>query len=182
MNYLSTRGAGAGERHTFSDILLGGLAKDGGLYLPADYPRVTADELTRWRTLAYADLAFEILSKFSDDIPAEDLRALTRKTYTAATYCNVRDDESAAQITPLKTLGVENGAPLSLLELSNGPTLAFKDMAMQLIGNLFEYALAKTAKRSTFSARPRATPAAPRNTRCAARRASACSCCRRTRR
>ncbi len=55
----------------------------------------------------------------------------------------MRDDESAAQITPLKTLGVENGAPLSLLELSNGPTLAFKDMAMQLIGNLFEYALAK---------------------------------------
>jgi threonine synthase len=143
MNYISTRGAGAGERHTFSDILLGGLAKDGGLYLPAHYPRVTADELARWRTLSYADLAFEILSKFSDDIPADDLRALTRKTYTAETYCNVRDPESAAQITPLKTLGVENGATLSLLELSNGPTLAFKDMAMQLIGNLFEYALAK---------------------------------------
>src|SRR3954465_2878928 len=143
MNYLSTRGAGAGERHTFSEILLGGLAKDGGLYLPADYPRVSADELTRWRTLPYADLAFEILSKFSDDIPAEDLRALTRKTYTAATYSNVRDDKSAAQITPLKTLGVENGAPLSLRGLSNGPTLPFKDMAMQLIGNLFEYALAK---------------------------------------
>jgi threonine synthase len=143
MNYLSTRGAGAGERHTFSDILLGGLAKDGGLYLPAQYPQVSADELARWRTLPYADLAFEILSKFSDDIPAEDLREITRRTYTAQTYCNVRDDESAEQITPLKTLGVENGAPLSLLELSNGPTLAFKDMAMQLIGNLFEYALAK---------------------------------------
>jgi threonine synthase len=143
MNYISTRGAGAGERHTFSDILLGGLAKDGGLYLPAQYPRVTADELARWRGLSYADLAFEILSKFSDDIPAEDLRTLTRRTYTAETYCNVRDGESAAQITPLKTLGVENGAPLSLLELSNGPTLAFKDMAMQLIGNLFEYALAR---------------------------------------
>ncbi len=147
MNYISTRGAGAGERHTFSDILLGGLAKDGGLYLPAEYPRVTADELTRWRTLPYADLAFEILSKFSDDIPAEDLRALTRRTYTAETYCNVRDHESAAQITPLKTLGVENGAPLSLLELSNGPTLAFKDMAMQLLGNLFEYALARARRR-----------------------------------
>jgi threonine synthase len=58
----------------------------------------------------------------------------------------VRDDEGAAQITPLKTLGVENGAPLSLLELSNGPTLAFKDMAMQLIGNLFEYALEKNGE------------------------------------
>jgi threonine synthase len=146
MNYISTRGAGIGERHTFSDILLGGLAKDGGLYLPADYPRVSADELARWRTLSYADLAFEVLSKFSDDIPAEDLRALTRRTYTADVYCNVRNSESAAQITPLKPLGVESGAQLSLLELSNGPTLAFKDMAMQLLGNLFEYALGKTGQ------------------------------------
>ncbi|KNH07788.1 Threonine synthase [Candidatus Burkholderia brachyanthoides] len=143
MNYISTRGAGSNERHTFSDILLGGLAKDSGLYLPAQYPRVSADELTRWRTFSYADLAFEVLSKFSDDIPAEDLRSLTRKTYTAQVYSNVRYEESASQITPLKTLGVENGAPLSLLELSNGPTLAFKDMAMQLLGNLFEYTLAK---------------------------------------
>src|SRR5690349_8566229 len=143
MNYISTRGAGIGERHTFSDILLGGLAKDGGLYLPNEYPKVTADELARWRVLPYADLAFEILRKFSDDIPAEDLRDITRRTYTAQVYCNVRDEENAAQITPLKTLGVEDGAPLSLLELSNGPTLAFKDMAMQLLGNLFEYTLAK---------------------------------------
>ena len=143
MNYISTRGAGIGERHTFSDILLGGLAKDGGLYLPAEYPRVTANELTAWRTLSYADLAYEILRKFSDDIPAEDLRSLTRSTYTASVYSNVRDHESAVQITPLKTLGDEGGATVSLLELSNGPTLAFKDMAMQLLGNLFEYTLAK---------------------------------------
>ncbi|HMC44266.1 MAG TPA: threonine synthase [Caballeronia sp.] len=143
MNYISTRGAGFGERHTFSDILLGGLAKDGGLYLPAEYPRVTAQELTVWRTLSYADLAYEILRKFSDDIPDEDLRALTRRTYTASTYSNVRHHESASQITPLKTLGEEGGTTVSLLELSNGPTLAFKDMAMQLLGNLFEYTLAK---------------------------------------
>src|SRR5471032_1627000 len=143
MNYISTRGAGFGERHTFSDILLGGLAKDGGLYLPAEYPPVTADELTAWRTLSYADLAYEILRKFSDDISDEDLRSLTRRTYTAGTYSNVRDHESASQITPLKTLGEEGGTTVSLLELSNGPTLAFKDMAMQLLGNLFEYTLAK---------------------------------------
>ncbi|CAH2775948.1 MAG: Threonine synthase (EC [Candidatus Burkholderia crenata] len=143
MNYISTRGAGVGERHTFFDILLGGLAKDGGLYLPAEYPRVTADELTAWRTLSYADLAYEILRKFSDDIPAEDLLSLTRRTYTASVYSNVRDHESAVQITPLKTLGEEGGTTLSLLELSNGPTLAFKDMAMQLLGNLFEYTLVK---------------------------------------
>ncbi|CAN7457339.1 threonine synthase [Caballeronia sp. LjRoot29] len=143
MNYISTRGAGFGERHTFSDILLGGLAKDGGLYLPAEYPRVTAQELTAWRTLSYADLAYEILRKFSDDISDDDLRSLTRRTYTASTYSNVRDHESASQITPLKTLGEEGGTTVSLLELSNGPTLAFKDMAMQLLGNLFEYTLAK---------------------------------------
>ena len=143
MNYISTRGAGIGERHTFSDILLGGLAKDGGLYLPAEYPRVTAQELTAWRSLSYADLAYEILRKFSDDISDEDLRALTRRTYTANTYSNVRHHESASQITPLKTLGEEGGTTVSLLELSNGPTLAFKDMAMQLLGNLFEYTLAK---------------------------------------
>ncbi|HTI16190.1 MAG TPA: threonine synthase [Trinickia sp.] len=143
MNYISTRGAGIGERHTFSDILLGGLAKDGGLYLPAEYPRVSADELERWRSLSYADLAFEILSKFSDDIPADDLRALVHRTYRADVYCNVRAGENAHAIAPLKQLGVEAGAPLSLLALSNGPTLAFKDMAMQLLGNLFEYALAK---------------------------------------
>jgi threonine synthase len=143
MNYISTRGAGIGERHTFSDILLTGLAKDGGLYLPNEYPRVTAEELARWRTLPYADLAFEVLGKFCDDIPAADLHALTRRTYRADVYCNVRAGEDANAITPLQRLGVENGAPLSLLALSNGPTLAFKDMAMQLLGNLFEYALAK---------------------------------------
>jgi threonine synthase len=143
MNYISTRGAGIGERHTFSDILLTGLAKDGGLYLPAEYPRVSADELARWRSLSYADLAFEVLSKFCDDIPAADLQALTRRTYRADVYCNVRAGEDANAITPLTPLGVENGAQLSLLALSNGPTLAFKDMAMQLLGNLFEYTLAK---------------------------------------
>ncbi|WP_186043356.1 threonine synthase [Burkholderia gladioli] len=143
MNYISTRGAGIGERHTFSDILLGGLAKDGGLYLPAEYPRVSAGELARWRELPYAELAFEVLSKFSDDIPAEDLRELTRRTYRAEVYANTRHGENAADITPIKTLGSEGGTTLALLELSNGPTLAFKDMAMQLLGNLFEYTLAK---------------------------------------
>ncbi|ABX15108.1 threonine synthase [Burkholderia multivorans] len=143
MNYISTRGAGIGERHTFSDILLAGLAKDGGLYLPAEYPQVSADELARWRALPYSDLAFEILSKFCDDVPADDLRAIARRTYTADVYRHTRHGENAADITPLKTLGTEHGAPLALLELSNGPTLAFKDMAMQLLGNLFEYTLAK---------------------------------------
>ncbi|MCW5650416.1 MAG: threonine synthase [Ramlibacter sp.] len=130
MNYLSTRGHP--DRKRFCEILLEGLAPDGGLYLPEHYPRVDDATLTRWRGLAYADLAFEILSLYIDDIPPADLRALCHKTYTEAVF-------GTPQIVPLKPL--EPG--LSLQALSNGPTLAFKDMAMQLLGNLFEYELAR---------------------------------------
>ncbi len=144
MQYVSTRGQAPAQ--SFSEILLGGLAPDGGLYLPEAYPQVTADELEAWRELSYADLAFEILSKFCDDIPAADLRALTNKTYTPEVYCNARPGDNIADITPLRLLGEEGGAPLQLLGLSNGPTLAFKDMAMQLLGNLFEYALTRAGQ------------------------------------
>ena len=140
MQYQSTRGHNLPQH--FSDILLGGLAPDGGLYLPSEYPQLTADELESWRGLSYADLAFAVLSKFADDIPADDLHDITRRTYTAEVYCNGREGDDVSLITPLRTLGDEDGAPLKLLGLSNGPTLAFKDMAMQLIGNLFEYTLA----------------------------------------
>ena len=135
MNYISTRGSAPAK--SFTEILLAGLAPDGGLYLPAEYPLVTRAELDHWRGLAYPDLAFAILSKLATDIPAADLEALVRKTYRADVYSHTRDDSNAAEITPLRTL--EPG--LHLLELSNGPTLAFKDLAMQLLGNLFEYAL-----------------------------------------
>lgn len=128
MKYISTRGDQTQRR--FCEILLEGLAPDGGLYLPVSYPAVDAATLARWRTLPYADLAFEILSLYIDDIPAEDLRALVRKTYT-------REAFGTEAIVPLKSL--EPGVQLEAL--SNGPTLAFKDMAMQLLGNLFEYEL-----------------------------------------
>ncbi len=137
MKYISTRGNAPAK--TFTEILLGGLAPDGGLYLPEQYPQVTRAELDAWRALSYADLAFAVLSKFATDIPAADLKAIIDKTYTAQVYNNGRADSDAAQITPLRTLE----AGVHILELSNGPTLAFKDMAMQLLGNLFEYALAK---------------------------------------
>jgi threonine synthase len=137
MNYISTRGGAAPQ--AFSDILLGGLAPDGGLYLPERYPQVSAAELAEWRELPYHALALRILQKFIDDIPACDLKALVDRTYTAQTYCYCRPGHDADDITPLTTL--EPG--FHLLELSNGPTLAFKDMAMQLLGNLFEYVLAK---------------------------------------
>lgn len=139
MHYISTRGHAAAQN--FSEILLAGLAPDGGLYLPDAYPQVSGAELDAWRKLSYADLAFEILSRFATDIPAEDLRALAKKTYTAEVYCNGREGEEAALITPLCTLEEKDGGKLMLQALSNGPTLAFKDMAMQLLGNLFEYTL-----------------------------------------
>ena len=134
MLYLSTRGHA--ERKRFCEILLEGLAPDGGLYLPEHYPQVDDAALTRLRTTfntqGYAALAFEVLSLYIDDIPAEDLKALCVKTYT-------QDVFGTAAIVPVRAL--EDG--LHVEALSNGPTLAFKDMAMQLLGNLFEYELAR---------------------------------------
>ncbi len=134
MNYLSTRGDTTPRR--FCDILLEGLAPDGGLYLPDHYPQVDDATLTRWRvayqTQGYAALAFEVLSLYIDDIPAADLKHICDTTYTEAVF-------GTPEIVPLKK--VEAG--LYLEALSNGPTLAFKDMAMQLLGNLFEYELGR---------------------------------------
>src|SRR5437762_5241629 len=130
MKYISTRGDP--HQRSFCEILLEGLAPDGGLYLPLRYPNVDAATLGYWRLLPYPELAFEVLSLFIDDIPPADLRSIVAKTYTAEIF-------GTHAITPLKPL--EPG--LSLQALSNGPTLAFKDMAMQLLGNLFEYELAR---------------------------------------
>ena len=140
MRYLSTRGHA--DRKRFCEILLEGLAPDGGLYLPESYPQVDAAALTRlrqaWQSQGYAALAFEILSLYIDDIPADDLKVLCQKTYTEKVF-------GTPQIVPLKALQDAGSAKpdLYLEALSNGPTLAFKDMAMQLLGNLFEYELAR---------------------------------------
>ncbi|MDD2833260.1 MAG: threonine synthase [Methylotenera sp.] len=140
MKYISTRGQSPAL--SFSQILLGGLAPDGGLYLPERYPQLSDADLSAMRGLSYADLAFAILSRFVDDIPANDLKTIIDKTYRADVYAYTRNGQSAADITP--TLKLEEN--LYLLSLSNGPTLAFKDMAMQLLGNLFEYVLTKEGK------------------------------------
>ena len=133
MRYLSTRGGMAPQ--SFTRILLGGLCPDGGLAVPESYPRVSPAELAAWRGLSYAELAYAVLRKFCDDIPAAELKALCARTYTKAVF-------RTEAVTPLKTL-----APgLHLLGLSEGPTLAFKDMAMQLLGNLFEHVLAKSGE------------------------------------
>jgi len=140
MKYISTRGNSPALN--FSEILLGGLAPDGGLYLPETYPQFTDADLTAMRAMNYRDLAFTILSRLVDDIPAADLRTIIDKTYRADVYCYTRKGQSAEDITP--TLKLEDN--LYLLSLSNGPTLAFKDMAMQLLGNLFEYVLSKVGQ------------------------------------
>lgn len=138
MNYLSTRGDATPRQ--FCDILLEGLAPDGGLYLPEHYPQLAAADLARLRSVyqqqGYAALAFEILSLYINDIPAADLRAICDKTYTPQVF-------GTAAITPLKKL-TDN---FYLEALSNGPTLAFKDMAMQLLGNLFEYELKRRGQK-----------------------------------
>jgi threonine synthase len=134
VRYVSTRGGG--KPQAFTDILLEGLAPDGGLYLPEKFPRLSGSEVVAMRAMDYRGLAFAVLSKFADDIPAADLKRLVDATYTRKVFGS--DD-----ITPLKKL--EDG--LYLLGLSEGPSLAFKDVALQLLGNLFEYALAKKGER-----------------------------------
>ena len=133
MRYVSTRGGSAARR--FTEILLEGLAPDGGLYVPESVPRLSAAELAAMRGMNYRELAFAVLSRFADDLPPEVLRSLIDRTYTAKVFGN-------EDIAPLRTL--EPG--LHVLGLSNGPTLAFKDMAMQLLGNLFEHVLASEGR------------------------------------
>ena len=125
MSYVSTRGGAAPQR--FSDILLEGLAPDGGLYVPESFPPA---DLDAWRGLGYPQLAAAVLAPYMDDVPA--LETIVARTYT-------RDVFGSDDIAPLKTL--EPG--LHLLGLSNGPTLAFKDMALQLLGALFEDVLVR---------------------------------------
>jgi threonine synthase len=132
MRYVSTRGGM--EPQPFSAILLEGLAPDGGLAVPESYPRFPASELARLRPLPYRELALAVLSRYADDIPPSDLQAIIDRTYTAATF-------GSDEITPVHTLEPR----LHLLRVANGPTLAFKDIALQLLGQLFEYVLAKDA-------------------------------------
>jgi threonine synthase len=131
VRYVSTRSA-AGDGLGFRDILLSGLAPDGGLYLPERYPRVGDQTLDRWREVldaqGYAALAAEILALFAPDYQPEEIARLTKAAYTPEAFGD-------PEIVPVTHLG---GTPLWLAHLSNGPTAAFKDMAMQLIGQLFE--------------------------------------------
>jgi threonine synthase len=134
VRYLSTRGLPDAPRPGFSDILLEGLAPDGGLYLPEAYPRVDAATLAGWRRLladeGYAALAHAVLSLYIDDIDSADLRGICERAYNGAVF----SDPEVVPVSPL-----DGGVWLAHLSL--GPTAAFKDLAMQLLGQLFEFEL-----------------------------------------
>jgi threonine synthase len=134
MHYVSTRGLA--KRQAFTEIVLEGLAPDGGLFVPEALPRLSAEELAAMRGMDYGELASAVLSKFADDVPAAEIKRLVERTYTRQVF-------GSEEITPIKKL--EQG--VYLLGLSNGPSLAFKDIALQLLGNLFEYVLEKRGER-----------------------------------
>jgi len=133
VKYVSTRGHAAAQ--SFTDILLEGLAPDGGLMVPEQWPRIMPAKLNAMRDLTYPQLAFEILRFFADDYPGADLKRAVFETYTAENF-------GTPEITPLRTLEPN----FHILGLSNGPTLAFKDIAMQLLGRLFEQVLEKQGR------------------------------------
>ena len=127
MQYISTRGGI--EPVSFTKAVMMGLADDGGLLLPRTIPRVGSDTYSEWKDLSYPELAFEIMSRFIDDIPEAELRDIITRSY--ATF----DTE--------KVIPIVHQGPLHIMELFHGPTLAFKDVALQFLGNIFEYLLKK---------------------------------------
>ncbi len=132
MEFISTRGGM--EPAPYSAILLEGLATDGGLVVPETIPQISLDRIESWRGLDYPALATEILSYFATDIPGKDLATMCERAYSSANF--------SEGVIPLTELG--DG--ISLLGLSEGPTLAFKDIAMQFLGQSLEYVLAKTGR------------------------------------
>ncbi len=127
MQYLSTRG-GSGSR-SFTEAVMTGLAEDGGLLLPRAIPRIDRTTLESWQSLSYVELAYEVMSRFIDDIPTSVLKSLIKKSYDTFDHPDI--------------VNYVHLDELHILELFHGPTLAFKDIALQFLGNLFEYLLAQ---------------------------------------
>ncbi len=132
LQYRSTRSEAVLGGYT--DVLLEGLAPDGGLAMPQRIPQVSLGQMVRWSALPYPDLAAQVMGCFATDLAPDTLLRLTRAAYTRVQFGDAR-------IAPLTHLTEEGGTPIGLLELSNGPTLAFKDMAMQFLGQVFEEVL-----------------------------------------
>ena len=129
MKYISTRGGG--EPKSFEEVVLTGLAPDGGLYVPQELPKFSQEEIASWAGLSYQDLALKIITPFVDGaIPHDDLKQLIDKSYSTFRH---------GGIAPL----IQTGRNEWIMELFHGPTLAFKDFALQFLGNLLDYVLAK---------------------------------------
>ncbi len=136
MRYVSTRGEAAPRG--FEDVLLAGLAEDGGLFLPETWPVLTPEEWRALRGLPYAELSARLIHRFvGDALTLDELRALTTEAYAGFRH---------PAVVPLVQIGTNEFA----LELFHGPTLAFKDMAMQLLGRLFDHVLKKRGQRITI--------------------------------
>ena len=138
MDFISTRGQA--PKANFADVLLAGLAPDGGLYLPASWPTISAAEIASFKGRRYQDVAFAVLSRFTGDAFSDD--ALKAEIEAAYAYF---DDHRIAPLTPL-------GGDAHLLELFHGPTFAFKDVALQILGRLFALALKERGGRATIVA------------------------------
>ena len=129
MRYISTRGGCPPK--TFEEVVLTGLAPDGGLFVPSAIPHFSLEEIASWRSLSYQQLAFRVMRPYVGDcIPEDDLQTLINRA-----YANFRH----AAIAPL----VQTGDNEWILELFHGPTLAFKDFALQFLGHLLDYSLQK---------------------------------------
>jgi threonine synthase len=136
LKYVSTRGEA--KAVSFNEALIEGLARDGGLYVPQSWPRISAAEIAGFLNKSYADVALRVIAPFvGDDIPERDLRKMIEEAY--ATFDH-------QQVTPLHRLSSGE----YILELFHGPTLAFKDVAMQLISRLMDYVLASRGERCTI--------------------------------
>lgn len=141
MRLVSTRDA-AGQERSYTDVLLEGLAPDGGLYVPKEYPRVSREEIAALRDVPYAAVAYAIKKKLiGEAIPDMELRAMIDAAYAAPAFAL-----EEGQVTPVKQIG-EN---LYLQNLSLGPTASFKDMAMQMLGREMEHELARTGAMLTI--------------------------------
>ncbi len=136
MNYISTRGAAPAL--AFDDTLLAGLARDGGLYVPERWPQLSPGDIAALAGLPYAELAVRVMAPYvGDAIPAAAFARIVEHSYREFTH---------PKVAPLRRLGGNDW----LLELFHGPTLAFKDFALQLIGRLFDHVLEARGERVTI--------------------------------
>ena len=137
-SYRSTRSS-AKETKSFEETIIQGLASDGGLFIPSEIPQVSAETLSQWSKLNFQELALEIMKLYisSEEIPESDLKGLIERSYSTF---------RSKDVTPLAKNVTGNGEHLHVLELFHGPTYAFKDVALQFVGNLFEFFLQRANK------------------------------------